>query len=54
MRSISYEYRIRFSTVSHIIKETSKAIWDVLHEEVFPEQYKSEYWKNVSDVYEGQ
>lgn len=52
MRSISYEYRIGYSTVSHIIHETTKSIWDVLYQQVFPQKFTADYWNQISNSYE--
>lgn len=50
MRSISYLFRVGYSTVSIIIAETTKIIWEVLQPLVLQPPTEQE-WLNVAEGY---
>lgn len=52
MKSISFQYRIGYSTVSTIIKETTEAIWTALHDEVLPGNLSEDDWKVKAQEFE--
>ncbi|KAK5648148.1 hypothetical protein RI129_003040 [Pyrocoelia pectoralis] len=51
MSSLYYAYRISLSSVSNIIRETTKIIWDILAPEVFMKTTCKE-WKKISKDFE--
>ena len=52
-QSLSWSYRIGRSTVSKIIRETSKAIWDILSPDYLKSPSSEVEWKQVSDDFNG-
>ena len=51
-QSLSFEYRVRKSTVCNIISETSKAIYECLKEEYLKAPSKKEEWLSISKDFE--
>ena len=51
--SLSWSYRIGRSTVSKIIRETSKAIWDILSPVYLKSPSSEVEWKQVADDFSG-
>lgn len=47
MTSLYYSYRISLTSVSNIIRETTRVIWDVLAPDVFI-KCNQEEWKKVA------
>lgn len=54
MISISYQYLVGLTTVSNIIGETCKAIWDCLWHDVLPFPLKEEDWLKIAQDFEEQ
>ncbi|XP_066592967.1 uncharacterized protein [Prorops nasuta] len=52
MTSISYQYLIGLTTVSHIIDETCDAIWMCFQEKVLPSTLEKNDWLNIAKNFE--
>lgn len=52
MISTSYQFLVGITTVSNIIGETCKAIWDCLSKEVLPYPLKMMDWLNIAQQFE--
>lgn len=50
-QSMSFSYRVGRQTVSSIIKETCRAIWQVLDEKYLSAPKLPEDWKNIAEQF---
>lgn len=52
MISMSYQYLVRVTTASNIIRETCEAIWDSLCPLVLPGRLEERDWLDIANDYE--
>ncbi|XP_040264712.1 protein ANTAGONIST OF LIKE HETEROCHROMATIN PROTEIN 1-like [Bufo bufo] len=50
LSSLHYQYRMGISTISGVVKDTCRALWEVLHEDFIPHP-TTERWLQIADKF---